>query len=222
MRETEGGSVTLLPPDGWARILTRRDVRWRSTPGMSDTCSSRHGAVTGLLHRWSGGDRAALDALIPLVHDQLTRVARRSLARERPAHTIQPTALVNEAYIRLVKERGMVWQDRTHFLAVAAQLMRFILVDHARRRQYQKRGGSATRVTLDMDVEDQRPAGILAINGALDDLEKIDPRKVRVVEMRVFGGLTVDESARLLGVSPETIGRDWRFARAWLQRELTR
>lgn len=177
-------------------------------------------AVTGLLHAWSGGDRAALDELIPLVHQQLRQLARRHLARERPGHTIQPTALVNEAYLRLVKQRGMVWQDRSHFLAVAAQLMRFILVDHARRRRYQKRGGSTPPIALDVDVADPRPAGILAIDGALDDLAKIDERKVRVVEMRVFGGLSVAESARLLGVSPETVTRDWRFARAWLRREM--
>ena len=114
----------------------------------------------------------------------------------------------------------MAWRDRSHFLAVAAQLMRFILVDHARRRRYQKRGGSTPPIVLDMDIADPRPAGILAIDGALDDLAKIDERKARVVEMRVFGGLSVAESAQLLGVSPETVTRDWRFARAWLQREL--
>ena len=134
----------------------------------------------------------------------------------------QPTALVNEAYLRLVNQHGMVWQDRAHFLAVAAQLMRFILVDHARRRRSQKRGGSTPPVALDMDVEDPQPAGILAVDAALDGLAKVDPRKARVVEMRVFGGLTVDESAQLLGVSPETVTRDWRFARAWLRRELAK
>jgi RNA polymerase sigma factor (TIGR02999 family) len=176
--------------------------------------------VTRLLHAWSGGDPAALDAVIPLVHSQLRQLARRHLARERRGHTFQPTALVNEAYLRLVKQRGMVWQDRSHFLAVAAQLMRFILVDHARRRQYQKRGGSTPVVTLDMDIEDPQAAGILAVDAALDDLAKVDPRKARVVEMRVFGGLTGHESARLLGISPETVTRDWRFARAWLRRAL--
>jgi RNA polymerase sigma-70 factor (ECF subfamily) len=186
---------------------------------MSDRADPES-TVTGLLHAWSGGDRAALDELIPLVHKQLRQLARRHLARERPGHTMQPTALVNEAYIRLVRERGMAWRDRAHFLAVAAQLMRFILVDHARRHRYKKRGGGTPTVALDIDVEDPRPAGILAIDGALDDLAKIDERKARVVEMRVFGGLSVAESAQLLGVSPETVTRDWRFARAWLQREL--
>jgi RNA polymerase sigma factor (TIGR02999 family) len=178
--------------------------------------------VTELLRTWSAGDRSALDALVPLVHQQLKSLARRHLARERRNHTIQPTALVNEAYIRLTRERGMVWQDRAHFLAVAAQLMRFILVDHARRREYQKRGGGVETVALDMDVEDARPLAILAVDRLLDDLAKVDARQARVVEMRVFGGLTADESARVLGLSPETIGRDWRVARAWLHRELSR
>jgi RNA polymerase sigma-70 factor (ECF subfamily) len=191
-------------------------------PVMPERSPRARGALTELLHAWSGGDRAALDALIPLVHQQLRQLARRHLARERPGHTIQPTALVNEAYIRLVRERGMVWQDRAHFLAVAAQLMRFILVDHARRRRYQKRGGSTETIALEMDVADARPAALLAVDGALDDLAKFDPRKARVVEMRVFGGLTAAESARLLGISPETVNRDWRFARAWLQREMSK
>jgi RNA polymerase sigma-70 factor, ECF subfamily len=189
---------------------------------MSDTDDQGRSPVTGLLHAWGQGDRDAFDALIPLVHDELTRLARRHLARERPDHTLQPTALVNEAYLRLVKERGMRWTDRAHFMAVAAQLMRFILVDHARKRRNLKRGGGASPVHLDVDVVDARAGNIIAIDQALDDLAKVDERKARVVEMRVFGGLTVDESARLLDVSPETIARDWRFARAWLQRELAR
>ncbi len=178
--------------------------------------------VTDFLHAWSRGDRAALDSVIPLVHAELKRLARRRLADERRNHTIQPTALVNEAYVRLVNERGMKWQDRAHFLAVAAQLMRFILVDHARKRRYQKRGGDQEIVSLDMDVADARAQSVVNIDHAIADLAKVDERKARVVELRVFGGLSVDESARLLGVSAETIGRDWRFARAWLQRELQR
>jgi RNA polymerase sigma-70 factor, ECF subfamily len=178
--------------------------------------------VTDFRRAWSGGDRAALDALIPLVHGELKRLARRHLAGERPNHTIQPTALVNEAYVRLAKERGMKWQDRSHFLAVAAQLMRFILVDHARNRRYLKRGGDRQIVPLDMDVADMRAESVLRIDQAISDLAKVDQRKARVVELRVFAGLSVDESARLLAVSAETIGRDWRFARAWLRRELTR
>jgi RNA polymerase sigma factor (TIGR02999 family) len=188
---------------------------------MDDRPEAERG-VTALLHAWNAGDRSAMDAVVPLVHHQLKQLARRHLARERVGHTIQPTALVNEAYLRLVKQHSVLWQDRAHFLAVAAQLMRFILVDHARKRRYQKRGGSTPVVALDIDVEDPRPAGILAVDCALDGLAKVDPRKARVVEMRVFGGLTVDESARLLGVSSETVTRDWRFARAWLQRELAK
>lgn len=178
--------------------------------------------VTDFLHAWSRGDRSALDQAIPLVHAELKRLARRRLAAERPNHTIQPTALVNEAYLRLAGEHGMQWQDRGHFLAVAAQLMRFILVDHARKRRYQKRGGDRQIVPLEIDVADVGAESVLRIDEALSALAVVDERKARVVEMRVFAGLSVDESARLLGVSPETIGRDWRFARAWLQRELTR
>jgi RNA polymerase sigma-70 factor (ECF subfamily) len=178
--------------------------------------------VTDFLRAWNEGDRSALDAVIPLVHAELKVLARRRLAGERPNHTIQPTALVNEAYVRLVNERGMKWQDRAHFLAVAAQLMRFILVDHARKRRYQKRGGGHQIVALEMDVADAGAESVLRIDDALADLAKVDERKARVVEMRVFAGLSVDESARVLGVSPETIGRDWKFARAWLQRELKR
>jgi len=189
---------------------------------MTDSSRSADAPVTDFLHAWSGGDREALDAVIPLVHHELKRLARRRLARERPNHTIQPTALVNEAYVRLVNERGMKWRDRAHFMAVAAQLMRFILVDHARRRHYQKRGGGLQLVALDMDVADAGEESVLKVDQALSDLAKVDERKARVVELRVFGGLSVDESARLLGVSVETIGRDWKFARAWLQRELTR
>jgi RNA polymerase sigma-70 factor (ECF subfamily) len=189
---------------------------------MTDSSRSADAPVTDFLHAWSGGDREALDAVIPLVHHELKRLARRRLARERPNHTIQPTALVNEAYVRLVNERGMKWRDRAHFMAVAAQLMRFILVDHARRRHYQKRGGGLQLVALDMDVADAGEESVLRVDQALSDLAKVDERKARVVELRVFGGLSVDESARLLGVSVETIGRDWKFARAWLQRELTR
>ena len=189
---------------------------------MPDSSRPPGAPVTDFLRAWSAGDRAALDAVIPLVHAELKKLARRRLAGERPNHTIQPTALVNEAYVRLANERGMHWHDRGHFLAVAAQLMRFILVDHARKRRYQKRGGDQKIVALDMDVADVGAESVLKIDHALSDLAKVDERKARVVEKRVFAGLSLDESARLLGVSAETIGRDWRFARAWLQRELTR
>ena len=189
---------------------------------MPDSRRSPETPVTDFLRAWSAGDRSALDAVIPLVHAELKRLARRRLAGERPNHTIQPTALVNEAYMRLANERGMKWQDRSHFLAVAAQLMRFILVDHARKRRNQKRGGDHEIVALDMEVADFGAESVLKVDHALSDLAKVDERKARVVEMRVFAGLSVDESARLLGVSVETVGRDWKFARAWLQRELSR
>jgi RNA polymerase sigma-70 factor, ECF subfamily len=189
---------------------------------MPDSSRPLGAPVTDFLHAWSGGDRSAFDAVIPLVHAELKRLARRRLAGERPNHTIQPTALVNEAYVRLANERGMKWENRSHFLAVAAQLMRFILVDHARKRRYQKRGGDRQIVALDMDVADVGAESVLRIDDALSDLAKVDQRKARVVELRVFAGLSVDECARLLGVSAETIGRDWKFARAWLQRELKR
>ncbi len=161
---------------------------------------------------------------MPLVHEELKRVARRQLARDRPDHTIQPTALVNEIYLRLASERAMQWQDRAHFFAVAARLMRFVLVDYARRRQSRRRGSGRQAVALDsaIEVPDMRVDDVLAIDAALSDLAKVDERKARVVELRVFAGLTVEESAHVLGVSAITVARDWRFARSWLQRELTR
>jgi RNA polymerase sigma factor (TIGR02999 family) len=162
--------------------------------------------------------------MMPLVHDELKRLARRQLARERPGHTIQPTALVNEAYLRLAAERSMHWQDRAHFFAVAARLMRFVLVDYARRRQTHRRGSGQPAIALDsaLDMLDGRVDEVLSIDGALSALAKVDERKARVVELRVFAGLTVEESAHVLGVSAITVARDWRFARSWLQRELTR
>jgi RNA polymerase sigma-70 factor (ECF subfamily) len=161
---------------------------------------------------------------MPLVHAELKRVARRQLARERPGHTIQPTALVNEAYLRLAAERAMDWHDRAHFFAVAAGLMRFVLVDYARRRQAHRRGSGRAAVPLEsaLEVADGRFHDVLAIDAALSDLAKVDERKARVVELRVFAGLTADESAHVLGVSAITVARDWRFARSWLRRELSR
>jgi RNA polymerase sigma factor (TIGR02999 family) len=183
--------------------------------------SSRH-QVTRLLEDWSKGDREALDALIPLVHDELHRLAKSYLARERPGHTLQATALVNEAYLRLVGERDMQWQGRAHFIGVAAQLMRFILVDHCRRKQYQKRGGDAARVTFDenLHVTVERGEELMAIDEALRKLALQDERKSRIAELRYFGGLSVEETAEVLSVSVATVMRDWRLTRAWLQREL--
>ena len=178
--------------------------------------------LTGLLCQWSGGDRAAFDALVPLVERELRVIARRCLARERDHHTLQPTALVNEAWIRLAAERGMSWHDRGHFFAVAAQLMRFILVDYARRRGAPKRGGDLCRVTLTetLALTEERTLGLLQIDAALTRLERHDTRKARVAILRLFCGASVDETARALGVSTVTVMRDWRFARAWFHREL--
>lgn len=196
-------------------------MRTSQAPTAPRTASSAE-QVTRLLEAWNGGDRSALDGLLPLVHDDLKRMARRLMGRERTGHTLQPTALVHEAYVRLTGERDMQWQDRAHFLAVTAQLMRFILVDHARKRTVAKRGGSRQRVSLDdvLLVSPDAPGDLLALDEALEALATHDPRKARVVEMRIFGGLSVDESAAVLGVSGVTVMRDWRFARAWLQRQL--
>jgi RNA polymerase sigma factor (TIGR02999 family) len=180
--------------------------------------------ITRLLAAWNRGETGALESLMPLVHGELKRVARRHMARERPDHTLQPTALVNEAYLRLAREHRMQWRSRAHFVAVAAQLMRFILVDHARRRGLARRGAGLHRVTMHsgLDVPDPRSISVLAIDDALADLGRQDPRKARVAELRLFAGATVEESAAVLGVSAVTIMRDWRMAKAWLQRELAR
>jgi RNA polymerase sigma factor (TIGR02999 family) len=177
--------------------------------------------VSRLLHAWSGGDRAALDKLTPIVYDELQRLARRYMQRERPGHSLQATALVNEAYLRLVDYKHMQWQNRVHFFAVSAQLMRRILVDHARRRNI-KRGGNLQHVSLDeaAAVGGDRPVDLVALNDAMNALAQLDPRKVQVVEMRFFGGLSVEETAEVLKVSAITVMRDWSTAKAWLYREL--
>jgi RNA polymerase sigma-70 factor, ECF subfamily len=179
--------------------------------------------VTRLLVAWRNGDRGALDALTPLVYTELRRLARRHMARERrPDHTLQTTALVNEAFIRLIDLKRIAWQDRAHFFAMSARLMRRILVDHARSRGYLKRGGGARKVLLE-DLEGpaaQRPVDVIALDDALEALSAIEPRKSQVVELRFFGGLTVEETAAVLDVSADTVKRDWRLARVWLRREL--
>ena len=179
------------------------------------------GQVTEFLRAWSDGDRAALDRLTPIVYDELHRLARRYMKGERPGHSLQTTALVNEAYMRLVDYKSMQWQNRAHFFAVSAQLMRRILVDHARRRNL-KRGGGVQHVSLDQTamVGGERAADLVALDDAMNLLGKLDPRKVRVVEMRFFGGLSVEETAEVLKVSAVTVMRDWNTAKAWLYREL--
>ncbi len=174
--------------------------------------------------QWGDGDRAALARLTTLVYDELHRLARIYMARERPDHTLQATALVNEAYLKLVDTSRVRWRNRAHFFAMAARLMRQVLVDHARSRRNQKRGGDWLRVTLDESLNLGRDfnSDLLALDEALGTLARLDPRKSQVVELRFFGGLALDETAEALGISEDTVGRDWDSARAWLLRELRR
>ena len=187
--------------------------------------------VTTLLQRWSAGDRTALDRLLPLIHTELRRIAAQQLSGERDGHTLVPTALVNELFLKLVDQRRAAWDNRAHFFAVAAQLMRRILVDYARSRQADKRGGSVTVLSLD-DLADESPAqhadvrgdaaaDVLAIDQALERLTLLDPDQSRIVELRFFAGLTVEETAHVLQRSSRTVKREWRLARAWLHRELS-
>ncbi len=180
--------------------------------------------ATALLLAWGRGDPEALDLLVPLVHDQLRRLARRHLRRERIGHTLQATALVNEAYLRLIEVRQVRWQNRAHFFAMASRVMRRILVDYARARRYQKRGGGAEQVSLDevLLVSNEPNQDLAALDDALNALAAVDVRKSQVVEMRFFGGLSVEETAEVLRVSPDTVMRDWRLAKVWLLRELSR
>jgi RNA polymerase sigma factor (TIGR02999 family) len=178
--------------------------------------------VTRLLQAWSDGDETALARLLPLVEADLRRLARACMRHERNGHTLQPTALVNEAFLRLAGARRLEWQDRAHFMGIAARLMRRVLVDHARARGYQKRGGGAERVSLDGALLEaaQRPLDVIELDRALETFATIDARRSRVVELRFFGGLTLEETAEVLNVSSETVKRDWRVAKLWLLREL--
>jgi RNA polymerase sigma-70 factor (ECF subfamily) len=194
----------------------------KSTPTGDDEAQNPPiGEVSGLLRAWGGGDRAALDRLTPIVYEELRRLASHYMRGERPGHSLQATALVNEAYMRLVDYKGMQWQNRAHFFAVSAQLMRRILVDHARRHNL-KRGGGVQHVSLDETaiVGGDRAPDLVALDDALDAMARLDPRKVQVVEMRFFGGLSVEETAEVLKVSSVTVMRDWSTAKAWLYREL--
>jgi RNA polymerase sigma-70 factor (ECF subfamily) len=179
--------------------------------------------VTELLTAWSGGNEAALDKLVPLVYQELHRTAHRYMVRERSGHTLQTTALINEVYTRLVDLQGMSWQNRNHFFGICANLMRRVLTDFARSRRFHKRGGNAIHVAFDEAMFGglERAAGIVALDDALTALAAIDGRKSRVVELRFFGGLSVEETAQVLNVSPETVMRDWRLAKVWLFRELS-
>lgn len=179
--------------------------------------------ITELLIDWGQGDQLALEKLMPLVYDELRRLANNYLRREPAGHTLQPTALVNEAYLKLVGQRKVNWQNRAHFFAISAKLMRRILVDHARQRQAAKRGGSAQQrlsITSAETLIKQPEIDLLALNEALDELAEMDPQQGRIVELKFFGGLSIEETAEVLGISHATVERDWKMARAWLRRQL--
>jgi RNA polymerase sigma-70 factor (ECF subfamily) len=188
---------------------------------MRDPSFSPH-EITQLLAEWSSGNQTALDKLYPLVYDELHKMARRYMNRERKGHTLQTTALINEAYVRLVDQKQVHWQNRAHFFAISAQIMRRILIDHARRHDYAKRGGGAQKISLDetalMAVE--RASGLVLLDEALNRLGEIDPRRSQVVELRYFGGMNNEEIAGVLKISENTVTRDWNMARAWLYQEL--
>ncbi len=184
--------------------------------------TSRQGDVTGLLVAWKNGSSEALDELVPIVYSELRKLARQQLRGERPDHSLQPTTLTHEAFLRLFGTRQVGWQNRAHFFAVASQLMRRILVDHARKRQTVKRGALPTRVTLDEADTPVEPldVDVVALHEALTELTEVDSRQSRIVELRYFGGLNMEETAEVLGVSAATVKRDWRVAKLWLRRAL--
>ena len=186
--------------------------------------SASPGTITRLLLDWRNGDKSALNRLVPLVYKEMRRLAAYYMRRQRPGHTLQTSALINEAYLRLLDHKNMRWENRGHFYAVAAQAMRRILVDHARSHNYAKRGGGALKVSLDdaAVVAKQRAAELIALDDALVDLAALDPRKGQIVELRYFGGLSVEETAEVLGVSPVTVMRDWRSAKGWLLRAMSK
>jgi RNA polymerase sigma factor (TIGR02999 family) len=179
--------------------------------------------VTALLLRWSEGDPGAREALMPLVYDELRRLARQCLASQRPDHTLQSTALVHEAYLRLVGRTSVHWENRVHFFAVAAQLMRRILVDHARKQNAAKRGGNYVTLTLDESLAPpkKREVNLIALDDALTNLATLDSRQSQIVELRFFGGLSIEDSSRVLGISPTTVKREWATARAWLYEQMS-
>lgn len=209
--------------------LTRRFVANSLTGGKNvefrlilDRMRSAEG-ITELLIDWGKGDQAALEKLMPLVYNELRRLASNYLRRERANHTLQPTALVNEAYLRLIDQRNAKWQNRAHFFGISAQLMRRILVDHARQHQAAKRGGSKQQrlsITSAEKLVKQPEVDLLALNEALDELTLMDPQQAQIVELKFFGGLSIDETAEVLGISHATVERDWKMARAWLRRQL--
>jgi RNA polymerase sigma factor (TIGR02999 family) len=178
--------------------------------------------ITERLIAWGAGDRAALDQLLPVVYQELRRMAGNYLRQENPGHTLQPTALVHEAWLRLIDQARVDWRNRAQFFGVAAQMMRRILVDHAKAKHREKRGGDAVKLSLDdvINLSGERAADLLALDDALDELTRVDERKSRVVELRYFGGFTIEEIAQILEVSPETVMRDWKLAKAWLYQQI--
>jgi len=183
-----------------------------------------HKDVTTLLLEWSGGNRAALDELMPLIYAEFRQLASRALSRERPNHTLQSTALAHELYLKLIDQKRAQWRDREHFFAMASQIIRRILVDYARRLHAQRRGGLDTRITLDEALAPQqdRDLNLVELDNALEALSQIDSQQARIIELRFFGGLSIEATGRILGVSPSTVNREWNLARAWLYRELSR
>jgi RNA polymerase sigma-70 factor, ECF subfamily len=190
---------------------------------VSKTNPTPHHEITQLLEEWSGGNQAALDKLYPLVYEELRTMAHRFMRRERKGHTLQTTALINEAYLRLVDQKNVHWANRSHFFGISSQIMRRILVDHARRYASHKRGGDAQQVLLDEAalVTKERARELLLLDEALSSLSKLDPRRSQVVELRYFGGLNNDEIAEHLKISANTVMRDWNMARAWIYQQLT-
>jgi RNA polymerase sigma factor (TIGR02999 family) len=191
-------------------------------PGSIEIVMSSDDDITALLVDWGNGDQSALDQLLPLVERELHRLAHSYMRRENPDHTLQTTALINETYLRLIDQRKVQWQNRAHFFGIAAQIMRRILLNYARDQNRQKRGGRAIHVSLSeaMIMPADKDRELIALNDALTRLEELDPRKSRVVELRYFGGLSVEEAAEVLKIAPITVMRDWQFAKAWLAREL--
>jgi RNA polymerase sigma factor (TIGR02999 family) len=180
--------------------------------------------VTQLLIAWSNGDQAARESLMSVVYEELHRLARRYMRNESPGHTLQTSALVHEAFIRLVDQRNVHWQNRSHFFGIAAQMMRRILIDYARSRNFAKRGGGAVRLSIEegLIVSDERSEEVVAVHEALEGLAKIDPRQAQIVELKFFGGLSNEEAAAVLAVSAGTVARDWTMAKAWLRREISK
>lgn len=208
-----------MNPEGIIRTISRRCV---ARDGLNMNPSSPTD-ITELLVAWTNGNQAARDRLMGVVYDELHRLAHRYMRRESPGHTLQTSALLNEAYVRLVDQKNVQWQNRAHFFAIAAQMMRRILVDYARSRNYAKRGGGARAMSLDeaLIVSDARNEEVVNVHEALERLTEFDSRKGQIVELRFFGGLSIEETAEVLGVSPGTVMRDWTLAKAWLRREMS-